>query len=164
MLSPGLARNMLAGTFTPNKLSTKFTIPKSTPSSSSKKDAAEKWGPLNFPPSLRKPTYNIGCSEQAQVGIKTKYNVTTNTHDIISQGTKNVSSAPVVNNKLANTESTKSIVNSLQMSHLNDSSSSSGFMEVENDMLDTPARLAKKKRQADLEANRTPASQVQQSS
>ena len=52
MLSPGSARNMLAGTFTPNKLNTEFTIPKSTQSSSSKKDAAEKWGPLNFPQSL----------------------------------------------------------------------------------------------------------------
>ena len=51
MLSPGSARNMLAGTFTPNRLNTEFTIPKSTPSSSSKKDAAEKRGPLNFPPS-----------------------------------------------------------------------------------------------------------------
>ena len=41
MLSPGSARDMLAGTFTPNKPSTKFVIPKSTPSSNSRKEASE---------------------------------------------------------------------------------------------------------------------------
>ena len=40
------------------------------------------------------------------------------------------------------------------MSPLDDSNSSSGFMEVESSMLDTPARMARDKRQADLEANR----------
>ena len=152
MLSPGAARNLLAGTFTPNKSSTKYVIPKSTPSSGSRKEASETWAALNFPPSLHKPTYNIGCSLPAQVGIETNIDMTTNIYNIIPQGMKNESSATVVNVKHATTEVINPTANSLQMSQHNDSSSS--WMEVENDMLTTPARLAKEARRQELEANR----------
>ena len=141
MLSPGAARDLLAGTFTPNnKSSTKYVIPRSTPSSGSKKEASETWSALNFPPSLHKPTYNIGCSLPAQVGIVTNVYMVTNINNIIPQGMKTESSATVVNVNHATTEVINPTANSLQMSQNNDSSSS--WMEVEDDMLTTPARLA----------------------
>ena len=78
-LSPGGARELLAGTFTPkSKAMAGYEIPRSTPSSSSRKEAAAEWPARNFPPSLHKPTYNIGCSLPAQVGVITNVNTINN--------------------------------------------------------------------------------------
>ena len=154
-LSPGAARELLAGTFTPkSKSMTKYEIPRSTPTSTSRKEAAEAWSALNFPPSLHKPTYNIGCSLPAQVGIVTNVNTITNINTIISQGMKTESSATLVNDNHDTAEVINHSENSLQtkMSHNNDSGS--GWMEVEDDMLSTPARLAKESRRQELEEAR----------
>ena len=101
-----------------------------------------------------KPMYNIGCSLPAQVGIVTNVNTITNINTIISQEMKTESSDTLVNDN----HDTAKVINhsaiSLQtkMSHNNDSGS--GWMEVEDDMLSTPARLAKESRRQELEEAR----------
>ena len=154
-LSPGAARELLGGTFTPkSKSKNQYVIPRSTPTSTSNKEASEAWSALNFPPSLHKPMFNIGCSLPAQVGIVTNVNKIANINITISQGMKTESSATLVNDNHDTAEVINNSENSLQTKMSHDNDSGSGWMEVEDDMLSTPARLAKESRRHDLEEAR----------
>ena len=60
-----------------------------------------------------------------------------------------MSSYPVIFGNSSDFEHTKS-----QLLQMSSPDASNGFIDVDESMIDTPARLARMKRQADLEANR----------
>ena len=113
-LSPGAARELLAGTFTPrSKTTTPYVIPRSTTTRPCNQEAASAWSGSNFPPVLQKPTFNIGCEERPKVGIVLNDNEGVYNNITLTQGRKMESPASTFN---ANHSTTSKVTNPTESS------------------------------------------------